>query len=797
MLRSYLKIALRNLWRHKEYSLINTISLGLGITCFILILLYVRHELGYDRYHSQADQIYRVELNEWASTPVGVGPFMKSTFPEVREAVRFFRANNKPIIRYADNVFSESGFLFADSSVFNVFDFTLLEGDPATALSEPNSLIISEEMARKYFPDPQAKSGYQHSLGKMVTIEITQGPKEYKVTGVFQNVPQQSHFNFDFLASFNSLDFPEDNLRIQWQISIVYTYLLLQPGTNLTALQENTAAMFDQRREAEAGTFRVFLQPLTRIHLYSHAEKELSPNSSITYIYIFSSIALFVLMIACVNFMNLATARSVRRAKEVGIRKVLGAFRRQLIMQFIGEALLITLIATVLAGVAIEILLPLFRSLSALPLEAHYLGAQSILPFLLGIVVLVTLLAGGYPAFYLSRYQPVSVLKGRPHRDSSRFGFNLIRRGLVVFQFIISIVLIIGTVIIYRQLDHLRVMDLGMNPEQVLVMPVSSEVRNNYSALKSELLKQTAVANVTASFGIPSERIIVELLRPEAAEKEEFALRVMPVDYDFAQTYGLQFLAGRGFSRDFLSDSTNAFILNEKAVALFGWQTALGKRIEFPALKESGEVVGVVKDFNFASLHSEVEPLAIELTHLMRLLNYVSLRFPAGSVDQVLPAVQSVWKALYPTLAFEYFFLDDNFAKLYASESKLQQIVGYFTALAILIACLGLFGLASFTVAQRTKEIGIRKVLGASIANLLMLLLKEFALLVIVANLIAWPLAWYGMNAWLGDFAYRVDIGWWVFALAGGVALLTALLTVSWQAVRTALANPVQALRYE
>ncbi|MCB0316068.1 MAG: ABC transporter permease, partial [Calditrichaeota bacterium] len=365
MLRSYLKIALRNLWRHKEYSLINTISLGLGITCFILILLYVRYELGYDRYHSQADQIYRVELNEWASTPVGVGPFMKSTFPEVREAVRFFRANNKPIIRYADNVFSESGFLFADSSVFNVFDFTLLEGDPATALSEPNSLIISEAMARKYFPDPQAKSGYQHSLGKMVTIEITQGPKEYKVTGVFQNVPQQSHFNFDFLASFNSLDFPEDNLRIQWQISIVYTYLLLQPGTNLSALQENTAARFDQRREAEAGTFRVLLQPLTRIHLYSHAEKELSPNSSITYIYIFSSIALFVLMIACVNFMNLATARSVRRAKEVGIRKVLGAFRRQLIMQFIGEALLITLIATVLAGVAIEILLPLFRSLSA------------------------------------------------------------------------------------------------------------------------------------------------------------------------------------------------------------------------------------------------------------------------------------------------------------------------------------------------------------------------------------------------------------------------------------------------
>ena len=797
MLRSYLKIALRNLWRHKEYSLINTISLGLGITCFILILLYVRYELGYDRYHSQADQIYRVELNEWASTPVGVGPFMKSTFPEVREAVRFFRANNKPIIRYADNVFSESGFLFADSSVFNVFDFTLLEGDPATALSEPNSLIISEAMARKYFPDPQAKSGYQHSLGKMVTIEITQGPKEYKVTGVFQNVPQQSHFNFDFLASFNSLDFPEDNLRIQWQISIVYTYLLLQPGTNLSALQENTAARFDQRREAEAGTFRVLLQPLTRIHLYSHAEKELSPNSSITYIYIFSSIALFVLMIACVNFMNLATARSVRRAKEVGIRKVLGAFRRQLIMQFIGEALLITLIATVLAGVAIEILLPLFRSLSALPLEAHYLGAQSILPFLLGIVVLVTLLAGGYPAFYLSRYQPVSVLKGGAHRDSSRFGFNLIRRGLVVFQFIISIVLIIGTVIIYRQLDHLRVMDLGMNPEQVLVMPVSSEVRNNYSALKSELLKQTAVANVTASFGIPSERIIVELLRPEAAEKEEFALRVMPVDYDFAQTYGLQFLAGRGFSRDFLSDSTNAFILNEKAVALFGWKDALGKRIEFPALKESGEVVGVVKDFNFASLHSEVEPLAIELTHLMRLLNYVSLRFPAGSVDQVLPAVQRVWKALYPTLAFEYFFLDDNFAKLYASESKLQQIVGYFTALAILIACLGLFGLASFTVAQRTKEIGIRKVLGASVANLLMLLLKEFALLVIVANLIAWPLAWYGMNAWLGDFAYRVDIGWWVFALAGGVALLTALLTVSWQAVRTALANPVQALRYE
>ena len=797
MLRSYLKIALRNLWRHKEYSLINSISLGLGITCFILILLYVRYELGYDRYHSQADQIYRVELNEWASTPVGVGPFMKSTFPEVREAVRFFRANNKPIIRYADNVFSENGFLFADSSVFNVFDFTLLEGDPATALSEPNSLIISEAMARKYFPDPQAKSGYQHSLGKMVTIEITQGPKEYKVTGVFQNVPQQSHFNFDFLASFNSLDFPEDNLRIQWQISIVYTYLLLQPGTNLTALQENTAARFDQRREAEAGTFRVFLQPLTRIHLYSHAEKEFSPNSSITYIYIFSSIALFVLIIACVNFMNLATARSVRRAKEVGIRKVLGAFRRQLIMQFIGEALLITLIATVLAGVAIEILLPLFRSLSALPLEAHYLGAQSILPFLLGIVVLVTLLAGGYPAFYLSRYQPVSVLKGGPHGDSSRFGFNLIRRGLVVFQFIISIVLIVGTVIIYRQLDHLRVMDLGMNPEQVLVMPVSSEVRNNYSALKSELLKQTAVANVTASFGIPSERIIVELLRPEAAEKEEFALRVMPVDYDFAQTYGLQFLEGRGFSRDFLSDSTNAFILNEKAVALFGWQTALGKRIEFPALKESGEVVGVVKDFNFASLHSEVEPLAIELTHLMRLLNYVSLRFPAGSVDQVLPAVQSVWKALYPTLAFEYFFLDDNFAKLYASESKLQQIVGYFTALAILIACLGLFGLASFTVAQRTKEIGIRKVLGASIANLLMLLLKEFALLVIVANLIAWPLAWYGMNAWLGDFAYRVDIGWWVFALAGGVALLTALLTVSWQAVRTTIANPVDALRYE
>lgn len=797
MLRNYLKIALRNLWKYKEYTLINTISLCVGITCSMLILLFVRYELGYDRYHTKADSIYRVELNEWASTPAGLGPFMKTNYPAVRDAIRFFRANNKPVIRYGDKTFTENGFLFADSAVFNIFDFTLIEGDPETALNDPNSLVISEEMARKYFPSSQMQSDYENPLGKSVTIEISKGPKDYKITGVMKKVPRQSHFRFDFLASFSSLEFPEDNARIQWQISIVYTYLLLEPGSDLLALQDATGRMFDERNQAERGTYRVFLQPLTQIHLHSHAEKELVPNSSIAYIYIFSSIALFVLIIACVNFINLVTARSVRRAKEVGMRKVVGASRRQLIMQFLGEALLITMTAILLSIMAMEILLPLFRSLSGLPLEIRYFGKSSIVPLLIIIALLVSFLAGSYPAFYLSRYQPLHVFKTLQFKESPRTGFQWVRRGLVVFQFIISVALIAGSTIIYRQLDYIQAMDLGMDKEQVLVMPMNSDMRLNYNAFKSELLKQPSIASVTASFGIPSERIIVEILRPEAAEKEEYALRVLPADYDFARTFGLTFSEGGGFSPNVLSDSINAFIINEKAITLFGWKDPVGRNIGFPALKENGQVVGIVKDFNFASLHSEVEPLAIELTHRMNLLNYVSLRFQAGTVGQTLKSTEKVWKELFPNLAFEYFFLDDNFAKLYLSESNLQQIIGYFTFLAILIACLGLFGLASYSVVQRTKEIGIRKVLGAPATKLVTLLSKEFSLLVLAANLIAWPLAWFVMSRWLEDFAYRIEIEWWVFIIAGALALLVALLTVIYQAIKAALANPVESLRYE
>lgn len=793
MLSNYIKIALRNLWKHKNYALINTVSLCLGITCFILIFLYVRHELGYDKYHHDAENIYRLEMQNWAATPLSVAPYMLAHYPEVEAAVRFYRPSNPQTFRQDDRAFTEPGLLFADSTVFEMFNYTLLEGDPKTVLTRPNTLVITEDMARKYFPDSNTPDGYRNPLGEKLQIN----DDEFQISGLMANVPHQSHFRFDFLTSFASLKFPAENFRIQWRISIVYSYLRLNPNVNLIELQEKVCRMYEERVEADSGQYFANLNPLLDIHLHSNAEKELSANSSIAYIYIFTSVAIFVLLVACINFMNLATASSISRAKEVGMRKVLGAKRPQLIMQFLGESFLLTFIALLLAMLLVALLLPHFRDLSGLPLTANYWEDGVLLPLLLGILTIVSLFAGSYPAFYLSRYQPVKVLKTARFKESVNSGIHWLRKGLVVFQFVVSIVLIIGSGIIVSQLDHIRDMDLGMNKDQVLVASMNQEVRENYQTLKNELLAHPEISHVTASFSVPSKRIIVEYLLPEATPEDGYATRLMLVDFDYVATYGLNLLEGHGFSRELLGDSAMAFILNERAKALFGWEDALHKQIKFPAFEAEGNVVGVVKDFNFASLHSEVEPLVMLMMPNSSMKQHLSIRFEAGKVDEALNALKSTWAKLYPMHTLDYFFQDDNFARMYQAESKMKEIVSYFTVLAIIIACLGLFGLASFTVVQRTREIGIRKVHGASAIGIVGLLSKEFILLVLVANIITWPIAWYAMDQWLQNFAYRVDISWGIFALAGGLALAIALLTVSTQVIRTALANPIESLRHE
>ena len=804
MFKNYFKIAFRNLIRFKAYSLINIFGLAIGIAACILILLFVRDELSYDKFNKNADRIYRVhskgkllgsDLN-MAVSPAPLGETMVSDFPEVIKSTRLVY-NANMLIRYKDNVFNEMKFFWADSTIFDVFTMPFIQGNPKTALNEPHAIVLTETTAKKYF-------GNKDPINKIMNME---DGTAYTVRGVIKDCPANSHFHYDMFASLSSWGGAERNKF--WVSNNFYTYVVLKKGASASELQKKLPAFaakyagpqlqqllgitFDEAKK-RGYNYEFIMQPLLGIHLNSHLDYEIEPNSNIKYVYIFSIIALFILLIACINFMNLTTARSSIRSKEVGVRKVLGSNKAKLIKQFLSESVLLTFFAVLIAVVLVEIFLPSFSRLSGKNLHTHYFSNLIAIPALIITILVVGFLAGSYPAFFLSRFQPVRVLKGKLNDAKSGW----LRSGLVVFQFAITIILFVCTFIVYNQMQFVQNKRLGFDKEHVLVIQRAWALENHSEAFKDELLQNSNIVSASNTDNLPGKLFGSTVFKPEdAPQSQQYPLSIMSTDYDFAKTLGLKLLEGRYFSRESTTDTT-AIILNEEAVKFMELKNPLGKRLMMPTPNSMGRaftIIGVLKDFNYESLHQRIRPLAIVLNAGQT--TYLPIRLRPADISGTISFIKDEWEKFVPGKPFEYFFLDEDFNKLYQSEMKTGQIFTSFSVLAILIACLGLLGLTIFTVERRIKEIGIRKVLGASISTIVFLISKEFLKWVLIANLIAWPIAYYFMNKWLENFAYRTEMTVWVFILSAFIALLIALLTVSSQTIKAATANPVKSLRYE
>lgn len=817
MLKNYIKIALRNLLKNKVFSLINILGLSIGMACCMLILLWVQHELSYDRHHDRPEDLYRVwttlifqgEEKDFAGTPTPMGPTLKAEYPEVQTMVRILEplGESQSMIQLRNsngevmNSFYEDNGYLVDSTFFDLFKYEFIEGNPKTALTEPNTVVLSEEIARKLFPNKSA-------MGEIIRISNSNGDVDFSVTGIFAEPENPTHIPGRFYMSLYSgdlwgymrtvTDFAGNNF--------LKTYIRLKPGTDGQAFEAKLPAFIEKYAAEDlknAGMGKIqHIQPVTDIHLRSNLEFEFPNQGSISYVYILASIAILTLLIACINFMNLSTARSGTRAAEVGIRKVMGAEKQSLIRQFIGESVFISLLSLLIAIVTVEVFLPTFNRLTGK--ELSLLSEPSGLLWFVGIALLTGLLAGSYPAFYLSSFNPTTVLKGKLTNSLSA---TALRRGLVVFQFIISIVLIVASLFINQQMDYLQNRDLGFEKEQQVVLPLRSiNAKRNAQTLKEEILRNAQINSATLASTHPGIPVPYDL--PLFAEgqtnNDANVVRVNHTDYDFAKTMGIDLVAGRFFSRDFPADSVNRIVVNEAAVESFGYNSPeeiIGKPlfIEFSGNRFTLEAIGVMKDFNFESLHKEVTPYGILLStnNFAVPPGYLIVNTAQGNISSTLSTLESTWKNINSGEPYEYSFLDEEFQKNYEAEQRISSIIWYFTFIAIFISCLGLFGLAAFTAERRMKEIGIRKVLGASVANILMLLSKEFVFLVLVAFLIATPIAWYGANRWLETFAYRIDVQWWVFAVAGVMALAIAIFTISFQAVRAAVDNPIDSLRSE
>ena len=798
MLKNYLRVAWANLRKHKAFSFINILGLSIGLTCSILILIYVFHELSYDRFHDNSDRIFRLRIElkiagDHLDIPKSSPPmaeYLVRNYPEVQNAVRLRSLGRLPV-RYKDNLHYEDHLFFADNSIFEIFTFPMLKGDPRTALKTAYSAVLTEDMAKKYF-------GEDDPLGKVLNIN---NQFDFTITGVVKNIPRNSHFIFDMLCSFET--YAQENKRdMQNWISINnYTYLLLQKGYDYKQLEKKFPEMIEKNAGVllryVKGEMAVSLQPLTSIHLHSNLMQELSGNSSITYVYIFIVIAVFILAIACINFMNLSTARSANRAQEVGMRKVLGAGRGQIIRQLLGESIFFSLISLIVALLLVELVLPFFRAVSGVDLSIHYAKNPWIILGLIGLALLTGLGAGSYPAFFLSAFQPVRVLKGvfKTGPGSSRF-----RSVLVIAQFAISIALVVGTFVVSSQLHFMKNKRLGFEKEQVVVIPISDEsTLESLEPLKEELKSRRGILGVAASSHVPGQTTYFNPFIPEGFTLDQMQyMGELYIDHDFIPTMGIEMIAGRNFSQDFRTDQNQAVIINETAAKKFGWDDPVGKKIQ--ELSMSGKmkaltVIGVVKDFHLESLHKQIAPLFIGYT--THVFNSLSVRISPEDIPETISFLRDKMKHFDPHRPFEYTFLNDSFDSQYRAEERLGKIFSSFSALAIFIACLGLFGLASFTAEQRTKEIGIRRVLGASVPGIVVMLSKEFMKWVIIANVIAWPIAYFSLNKWLQGFAYRTNVAFISFIIASALSLAIALLTVSYQAVRAATANPAESLRYE
>ncbi len=805
MLKNYLKIALRNLLKQKGYSAINIAGLVLGMSCCLLILLYVRNELDYDRFHEKAERTYRLYLDARindkdliAATSCGpLAATLRQELPGIETAARIRHVGNFTV-RHEDKTFNEEKLFFADSTIFDVFTFAMLAGEARTALSKPHTVVLTDEMARKYF-------GESPPLGKSLLMD---GREQYAVSGVVKKLPATSHWQFDFLVSMNSREFGDDQV---WISNNLYTYAVFNAGSAReqaeATLQTITSKYVDPQlqqvlgaslREMEASglRYRYLFQPLTDIHLHSHLENDIAPHGNVVYVYVFLLIAAFILLIACINFMNLSTARSARRAKEVGVRKVLGSRAAQLMQLFLSEAMLISVLAILITIGVIELVLPSFNSFTGKELALSDFGALRLIPGLVLFSVFIGLLAGSYPAFVLSSFQPVKVLKGE-WRTGMRSGW--LRSTLVIVQFTISIALMVGTIIVHQQLSYVQNKALGFDKEQVLVVDNAWLLRGEQArSFKTSLLNTTGILSASYANTIPGKDIGNSAFLPEGGDPSKpVLLWHIWTDFEFIPTLKIALQEGRNFSSQFTTDSTHAVLINAPAAKLLGYENPVGRKVTaFFGQKEMRpmEIIGLLKDFHFESLHQPIRPLVLRVTQGGA--TYLLLRVQ-GALPEIIRAVERQWASFTGGQPFIYFFLDEELRARYATEQTVGKVFGTFSGLGIFIACLGLLGLATYATEQRTKEIGIRKVLGANVPSIVSLLSQEFVKLVLIANLVAWPVAYYAIRRWLENFAYRIELGLSAFLLAASLALMIALLTVSYHALKAALANPVEALRYE
>ncbi|PWU04436.1 MAG: cell division protein FtsX [Bacteroidetes bacterium] len=822
MFRNYLKIAFRSLRKSRGFTALNIVGLATGLGVCLLIVLYVTDELSYDRYHVNADRIYRIDEDSYinntqyiaATTSKFFGPALVASYPKIQQMVRFSHVGDL-LVRKGNNHVLDHHFTFADSTIFKVFTLPMIAGDPNTALNNPQSIVIDEAAALRYFNSTDV-------VGR--TLEVGSNNTLLKVTGVIRNMPDQSQFHFSFIRPLReswTFNDPSDN---DWLSSNYYTYILVQPGTTRAevqkdvdavvnlhigpALQEMVHASIADLNKA-GNHFRYCILPFTNVHLYSNKSYELEANGNIQFVYIFSIIAVLILLIACVNFMNLSTARSANRAREVGIRKVAGSTKGNLVIQFLTESILLSLFSLVLALAIAILLLPMFNELAGKSLHPDMLFSGRYLPIFIVMVLIVGCLAGSYPAFYLSSFQPIHVLKGKM---AAGFKSSWLRSSLVVFQFFISIGLIVSTLVIYRQLHYIRNKELGFNRDQVLVIHDTWSLgQNGITNLRKNLLTLAGVTDATVTGDMPTVGGD-QYRQPGWFRDASFDARnaifmtTLMVDDHYISTLGMQIVKGRNFDfAQFPTDST-AIILNEAAVAMLGVKDPLNLLLYNRAdeLKPDQlshfrplafHVVGVVKDFNYNSMHDRIHPLVM----VVNTFNWgsIAVRFRTSDVSSLIRQVESKFHAAKQGLPFSYTFMDNDFDKLYHAEQQTGQIFIAFAIFAILIACLGLFGLVTYAAEQRTKEIGIRKVLGASVSGIVGLLSRDFTMLVGIAALIAFPVSWWAMYKWLETFAYRTEISWWIFLVAGAVGLIIALLTVSIQAIRAAVTNPINSLRSE
>ena len=811
MLRNYIKVAVRHLKRQKGYSFINVLSLALGIACSLLILLYIRDELSYDRFHDKADRIYRVTAEQRlvdqvvrnADVLIPTAKFIREDFPEVEDMVRFVPPGNAWMIKYGDKGFYERNFYLADSSVFNVFNVPLLIGNPSTVLSGNDKVVLSESIARKYFGD-------ENPIGKILDAE---GTFHLEVTGVMGDLPANTHLGFDILASFRIQEAYSERPIDEFGWRASYSYILLREGSDPAELEDKLPAFVEKylgdRYDNKETALTLRLQPLTDIHLHSHLERELTPNSDITYIYLFAAIAVFIIIVACINFMNLATARSAGRAREIGLRKVFGAVRIQVGRQFLVESLVLSGLAVGVALVLVVSSLPWFNMLTgkSLALDADTIGFTLGTVVVLGIVV--GLVAGSYPALYLSGLAPIQTLKGPLATGAGSTGM---RKILVVSQFAISITLIICTGIIYNQVDFIRAKNMGLNTDQAVAVPLTfNPVIENSTIYKQRVKESPYVNQVTMTYILPGHKNAawpITVGRQEDDEASKIDMFTSTTDEHFLETFDIELIAGRYFDLAFPSDwiINGAVVLNEAAVERLGFNSpeeAVGTTVIWYHERRHGfqkedkvprKIVGVMEDFHYTSLHEPIGPLVLLPNHLG---GHAVIKIDAEYVTIGIADIEEAWRQVNPDFAFEYTFVEDTFARLYAAEQKFGRLFISFAVLAVSIACLGLFGLAFFTAERRAKEISVRKVLGATIPTLFGLMSGEFVRLVVVSNLISWPVAFIAMNNWLSGFAYRVSLEWTTFVLSGTIAMVIALITVSFQALKTATTNPIERLQTE